>query len=102
MIGASKIRRNESSIFSFNFQNVHESWRILSNTEGRAIPQTVSRRLPTAVARVQKPESGMWDFVMGKKVALGQVFSENFGFPCQSTFHLLLHNHLHYHSRLAQ
>jgi hypothetical protein len=22
-------------------------------------------------------------------VALGQVFSENFGFPCQSTFHLL-------------
>jgi hypothetical protein len=36
------------------------------------------------------------------KVALGQLFSENFGFPCQSTFHLLLHNHLHYHSRLAQ
>jgi hypothetical protein len=37
------------------------------------------------------------------KVALGQVFSENFGFPCQSTFHLLLHNHhLHYHPRLAQ
>jgi hypothetical protein len=32
-------------------------------------------------------------------VALGQVFSENFGFPCQSTFHLLLHNHLHYHYR---
>jgi hypothetical protein len=22
----------------------------------------------------------MWDFVMDKKVALGQVFSENFGF----------------------
>jgi hypothetical protein len=37
----------------------------------------------------------MWDFVMDK-LALGQVFSENFGFPCQSTFHLLLHNHLHY------
>jgi hypothetical protein len=35
-------------------------------------------------------------------VALGQVFSENFGFPCQSTFHLILHNHLHYHPRLAQ
>jgi hypothetical protein len=35
-------------------------------------------------------------------VALGQVFSENFGFPCQSTFHLLLHNHLHYYPRLAQ
>jgi hypothetical protein len=36
------------------------------------------------------------------KVALGQVFSENFGFLCQSTFHLLLHNHLHHHPRLAQ
>jgi hypothetical protein len=35
-------------------------------------------------------------------VALGQVFPENFCFPCQSTFHLLLHNHLHYHPRLAQ
>jgi hypothetical protein len=38
----------------------------------------------------------MWDFVMDK-LALGQVFSENFGFPCQSIFHLLLHNHLHDH-----
>jgi hypothetical protein len=36
------------------------------------------------------------------KVALGQVFSENLGFPCQYTFHLLLRNHLHYHPRLAQ
>jgi hypothetical protein len=28
------------------------------------------------------------------KVALGQVFSEYFSFPCQSSFHQLLHNHL--------
>jgi hypothetical protein len=28
-----------------------------------------------------------------EKVALGQVFSEYFGFPCQSSFHQLLHNH---------
>jgi hypothetical protein len=27
------------------------------------------------------------------KVALGQVFSEYFGFSCQSSFHQLLHNH---------
>jgi hypothetical protein len=32
----------------------------------------------------------------------GRFFSENFGFPCQSRFHLFLHNHLHYHPRLAQ
>jgi hypothetical protein len=31
-------------------------------------------------------------FVVGK-VALGQVFSEYFGFPCQSSFHQFLHNH---------
>jgi hypothetical protein len=29
------------------------------------------------------------------KVALGQVFSEYFGFPSQSLFHLFLHNHHH-------
>jgi hypothetical protein len=40
--------------------------------------------------------------IVWTKVALGQVFSENFGFPCQSTFHHALHNHLHYHPRLAQ
>jgi hypothetical protein len=34
----------------------------------------------------------MWDFVVDK-VALGQVFSEYFGFPCQFLFHQLLHNH---------
>jgi hypothetical protein len=29
------------------------------------------------------------------KVALRQVFSEYFGFPCQSSFHQFLHNHHH-------
>jgi hypothetical protein len=28
------------------------------------------------------------------KVALGQVSSGYFGFPCQFSFHLMLHNHL--------
>jgi hypothetical protein len=31
----------------------------------------------------------MWYFVV-EKVALGQVFSEYFGFPCQISFHQLL------------
>jgi hypothetical protein len=68
---------------------------------GRAIVQAVSRRLPTAAAWVQ---TRVWScgILLWTKVALGQVFSENFGFPCQSTFYLLLHNHLHYHPRLAQ
>jgi hypothetical protein len=38
----------------------------------------------------------MWQlgFVVDK-VALGQVFSEYFGFPCQSLFHQILHHHNH-------
>jgi hypothetical protein len=36
------------------------------------------------------------------KVALGQVFSEYFGFPCRSSFHQLLHNHLHLSSGFVQ
>jgi hypothetical protein len=41
-----------------------------------------------------EPGSGHVGFVVDK-VALGQVFSEYFGFPCQSSFHQLLHNHPH-------
>jgi hypothetical protein len=29
------------------------------------------------------------------KVALGRVFVEYFGFPCQSSFHQILHHHNH-------
>jgi hypothetical protein len=73
--------------------------RLLIVRGGRATAQAVSRRLPTAAARVQ---TRVWScgILWWTKVALGLVFSENFGFPCQSTFHVLLHNHLHYHSRL--
>jgi hypothetical protein len=40
------------------------------------------------------PGSGQMGFVLDK-VVLGQVFSEYFAFPCQSSFHQLLHNHPH-------
>jgi hypothetical protein len=50
-------------------------------TIGRAIAQAVSRCLPTAAARVR---ARVWKVgFMVDKVALGQVFSEYFGFPCQ-------------------
>jgi hypothetical protein len=41
-----------------------------------------------------KPGSSHVGFVVGK-VALGQVFSECFSFPCQSSFHQFFHNHHH-------
>jgi hypothetical protein len=49
---------------------------------GRAIPEAVSRWLPTAAARVR---ARVWQvgFVVDK-VASGQVFSEYFGFPCKT------------------
>jgi hypothetical protein len=40
------------------------------------------------------PGSGQAGFVVDK-VALGHVFSEYFGFPCQSSFHQILHHHNH-------
>jgi hypothetical protein len=39
-----------------------------------------------------EPRSSRVGFVVDK-VALGQVFSEYFGFPCQFSFHRLLNNH---------
>jgi hypothetical protein len=50
-----------------------------------AIAQAVNPWLPNAAARVR---ARVWQvgFVVDK-VALGQVFSEYFGFPCQSSFH---------------
>jgi hypothetical protein len=44
--------------------------------------------------------SGHEGFVVDK-MALGQVFSEYFGFPCQFSFHRLLHIH-HHHLGLVQ
>jgi hypothetical protein len=41
-----------------------------------------------------KPGSSHVGFVVDE-AALGQVFSEYFGFPCQSSYHQLHHNHHH-------
>jgi hypothetical protein len=45
---------------------------MLNVQQGRAIPQAVSRWLPTAAVRGSSPGLVMWDFVVDK-VALGQV-----------------------------
>jgi hypothetical protein len=55
--------------------------------------QAVRLWLPTAAARV-RARSGHVGFVVDK-VALEQVFSEYFGFPCQSSFHQIIHHHTH-------
>jgi uncharacterized protein YcbX len=60
---------------------------------GRAIAQAVSHWLPTTAAQVR-----VWAEHVGfvvDKAALEQIFSEYFGFPCQSSFHQFLHHHNH-------
>jgi hypothetical protein len=53
--------------------------------------QAASRWFPTAAARV-RDRLGHVGFMVDK-VALGQVSPEYFGYPCQSSFHQILHPH---------
>jgi hypothetical protein len=56
--------------------------------QGHAV--AVSRWLPIVATRVRvQADMG---FVVDKE-AMGQVFSEYFGFPCQSSFHQFLDHH---------
>jgi hypothetical protein len=66
-----------------HFLSKYEYKVTLTLRDGRAIAQAVSRWLPG---------SGQVEFVVDK-VALGQVFSEYFGFSCQSSFHQIFHPH---------
>jgi hypothetical protein len=59
----------------------------------RARAQEVSRWIPTAATWV-RDRSDQVGFVVDK-LALGQVLSEYFGFPCQSLFHQIFHPHDH-------
>jgi hypothetical protein len=66
---------------------------------GCAIAQAVSGWPPTAAVRGSKPDLVLWD-LWWDKVALGQVFSEYFSFPCNHrSLHQLLQNHPHVSSR---
>jgi hypothetical protein len=59
----------------------------------RAIAQAVSRRLATAAARV-KTQIRLCGICCGQN-GTGTVFFEYFSFPCQFSFHRLLHIHHH-------
>jgi hypothetical protein len=66
---------------------------ICGYNKGRAAAQAVSLLLPTAAVRFRVREDHIGFEV--DKAALGQNFSENFSFPCQSSFHQFLHHHNH-------
>jgi hypothetical protein len=67
--------------------------KVIKRSFGRAIAQAISRCFPLR-RHGYDSGSGQVGFVVDK-VALGQVFSEYLCFPCQSSFHRLLHNHHH-------
>jgi hypothetical protein len=94
LISNSTYKHSESD-YQNNEYSLHTiTGRSKTNTTqiSRAIAQEVSRWLPTAAAGFA-PGPGQVGFVVDK-LTLGQVFSEYFGFPCQSLFHQILHyNH---------
>jgi hypothetical protein len=61
--------------------------------QGPAIAQAVSSWLPTTAAPVRS-RLGHVGFVVDK-LKMGQVCSEYFGFPCQSSIYQILHPHNH-------
>jgi hypothetical protein len=66
-------------IICFRGTRKHSWLRHYATSRGRAIAQAVSRRLPTAAARVQT-RVGTWDFVMDKSGA-GAGFLRELRFP---------------------
>jgi hypothetical protein len=70
-------------------------FQIISRNTGK---KAICFKLLRYYDSVRRPEFDPWSDQVGfvvDKVALEQVFSEYFGFPCQSSFHHLLHNHPH-------
>jgi hypothetical protein len=59
------------------------------------IPFLLHRKLITSLLQISTGYLVIWD-LWWDKVALGQVFSEYFGFPCyRLSLHQLFHNHPH-------
>jgi hypothetical protein len=58
--------------------------------------RAVAQRL-VAVLPPRRPGFATGQYVVFQvdKAALGQVFSEYFGFPCQASYHQFLHHHNH-------
>jgi hypothetical protein len=81
------VKSNISSHTCTRIYNAKYLGLVVSVTEFLSV--TVFRRRPGF-----EPRSGHLRFVVDK-VALKQVFSKYFVFPCQFSFHRLLHNHHH-------
>jgi hypothetical protein len=64
---------------------------ILPVLKGRTTAQAVSLWFPIATAQLRSQAKSV-GFVVDN-VVLGQVFFQFFGFPCQLSFHRLLHIH---------
>jgi hypothetical protein len=68
--------------------------KIIESTMGENVISFINLTLKVPWRHGFDPRSGQVGFVVDK-VALGRVFSEYFGFPCQSSFHQILQHHNH-------
>jgi hypothetical protein len=90
-----KLRKNTTfqKLDLFPSSGEGKTYSVGSLRKSCAIAQAVSCWLPTTLARVCVRAEHM-GFVVDK-AAQGQVFFKYFGFPCQSSFDLLLYHHNH-------
>jgi hypothetical protein len=93
-----KPKYSEKTCPSATLSTTNPSWPDPGLNPGRrrGKPATNCLNYGTALPRRPgfEPRSGHVGYMVDK-VTLGQVFSEYFGFPCQFSFHRLLHTHHH-------
>jgi hypothetical protein len=84
-----KLKKLSGAYFKWNFSNFYVL--PIYQNEGRAVAQRLDAGFPP-----RRPGFAYGQHVgfVVDKAALGQIFSEYLGFPCQS-FHQFLHNHNH-------
>jgi hypothetical protein len=70
---------------------LYEGYKEFYHTKGNLTKNTILK-VQNANELLAQTGSSQVGFVVDK-VSLGQVFSEYFGFFCQSSFHQFLHNH---------
>jgi hypothetical protein len=83
----------KKNLFLLRNKKFWDNFWLTTYSRAGGIAQAVSRWLPTAGARVQ---TRVWSSgICGGQSGAEAGFSEYFGFPCQYSFHQILHHDNH-------
>jgi hypothetical protein len=88
-----KNKKKKKKVSAIKFASQSLPVNSVTQTYGHAVDEAVGSWLSTAAPQVRVRVEHVV-FVVDK-AALGQVFSQYFGCPCQSSFHQFLHPHNH-------